>query len=389
MRVAQATQLDNMGLSDSALVQLYWAQRHYTPACDSLVLMSIYRTLASVLISLQELERCDSICRTALSLWNPAWKNKRIRLGLLTNLGITQATVGHNREADSLFHTALHEAQEVHEIEYVQNSFINLGGLKGMTGDLDSAHYFFMEAAYWCRQEKNPDNYMAVLINLANIDAEKGKYVLAENLLDSAYALAISLKSTEKLAKVQRARADMFALAHDYKQAFAFLDDYILQHDKFLNEERVKAVNELMEKYESEKKAHQIQKLKLENLDATLQNERIRNTRNRYLFAGIGIFLLAIGLYSRLHYVRKSRRAIQHEKDISEGLLLNILPAAVAEELKIKGNAEARHFDQATILFSDFKGFTTIAENLSASDLVGELNVCFKAFDEIITRHGI
>jgi adenylate cyclase len=90
-----------------------------------------------------------------------------------------------------------------------------------------------------------------------------------------------------------------------------------------------------------------------------------------------------------MNNIRKSRRAIQKEKDISEGLLLNILPASVADELKVKGQAEARHFDQATILFSDFRDFTVISEQLTPAELVQEINVCFKAFDEIMTRYDI
>ena len=77
------------------------------------------------------------------------------------------------------------------------------------------------------------------------------------------------------------------------------------------------------------------------------------------------------------------------ERDRNSALLLNILPAQVADELKAKGHADAKHFDQATILFTDFKGFTEASEKLSPHDLVEELNTCFKAFDNIITARGI
>ena len=73
----------------------------------------------------------------------------------------------------------------------------------------------------------------------------------------------------------------------------------------------------------------------------------------------------------------------------SDELLLNILPAEVAEELKAKGHADAKHFDTVTILFTDFKGFTEASEKLTPQELVEELNTCFKAFDHIITARGI
>ena len=73
----------------------------------------------------------------------------------------------------------------------------------------------------------------------------------------------------------------------------------------------------------------------------------------------------------------------------SEKLLLNILPAEVAEELKERGISEPRQFDEVTVLFTDFKGFTKISQKLNAKELVAELNVCFEVFDNIVTFYKI
>jgi class 3 adenylate cyclase len=78
--------------------------------------------------------------------------------------------------------------------------------------------------------------------------------------------------------------------------------------------------------------------------------------------------------------------ALTAEQEKTESLLLNILPAEVAEELKLKGHAEAHEFDQCTILFSDFQNFTAISENMTPTDLVAELNACFYAFDAIMEQ---
>ena len=388
-RVKQATYLDNMGMSDSALIQLYWASRFYQPTCDSMILMSLYANLTNVYLSLGETSRVDSVTKVLLTAWNPTWKNKDSRFAVLNNLGIAQATIGDVTVSTNTFHQAFREAKADANQRYIEKALINLGSIKGMTEDLDSAYFFFNTAAGNAKKNTDLDSYMSLLINLANVDMQRDRLKSAMATLDSAYALADTLKSTENLAHVQRSRADLYARLKNYKAAYEYLDDYILINKQFLDEERVKAVTEMMEKYESEKKARQIQQLELDKLDATLKTERIANARNRYLYVGIFFLLGAIGIYTRLQYVHKSRTAIQKEKDISEGLLLNILPASVAEELKQKGYAEAMHFDISTILFSDFKGFTTISETLTAAQLVEEINVCFKAFDEIITKYGI
>ncbi len=87
--------------------------------------------------------------------------------------------------------------------------------------------------------------------------------------------------------------------------------------------------------------------------------------------------------------VQERTAQLRSERDRSEGLLLNILPSEVAEELKNTGEAQARHFDTVTILFTDFKGFTQLSEQVTPTELVAELNTCFKAFDAIITARGI
>jgi class 3 adenylate cyclase len=77
------------------------------------------------------------------------------------------------------------------------------------------------------------------------------------------------------------------------------------------------------------------------------------------------------------------------EKKKSDDLLLNILPAEVAEQLKEKGHADAKHFNQVTVLFTDFKNFTYLSEQMSAQELVDEINYCYSEFDKIITECGI
>jgi class 3 adenylate cyclase len=61
----------------------------------------------------------------------------------------------------------------------------------------------------------------------------------------------------------------------------------------------------------------------------------------------------------------------------------------VAEELKEKGSADAKQFEEVTVMFTDFKNFTQIAENLSPTQLVAEIHNCFKAFDDITGRFNI
>ena len=82
-------------------------------------------------------------------------------------------------------------------------------------------------------------------------------------------------------------------------------------------------------------------------------------------------------------------KELQEEKEKSDRLLYNILPEEVAKELKEKGKTTPKRFEEATILFSDFQGFTSTASSMSADRLVSEINEIFKKFDTIIEDYGL
>lgn len=80
---------------------------------------------------------------------------------------------------------------------------------------------------------------------------------------------------------------------------------------------------------------------------------------------------------------------LQSEKEKSDELLLNILPLDIARELKENGTAQAKKYESVSVLFTDFVGFSIIAENMSADELVSEIDYCFKEFDRIIQKYPI
>ncbi len=126
-------------------------------------------------------------------------------------------------------------------------------------------------------------------------------------------------------------------------------------------------------------------------VEAEYQEEVSSEKRSKmWSIAGAVFFLvLAGGFFARWRYVRKSKAKLQIEKERSEDILHNILPENIAEELKEKGEADAKDYDMVTVLFTDFKGFTSASEKLSPQDLVTEINTCFKAFDRIAEKYRI
>jgi len=85
--------------------------------------------------------------------------------------------------------------------------------------------------------------------------------------------------------------------------------------------------------------------------------------------------------------INQQKRTIEAEKEKSDQLLLNILPNEVARQLKSKGKAGTREYKQVSVLFTDFKSFSTISKELNPNELVGTLDAYFARFDEIAMSH--
>ena len=111
--------------------------------------------------------------------------------------------------------------------------------------------------------------------------------------------------------------------------------------------------------------------------------------RENITIALVFIGLMAVGLFRRNRYIKKTNAIIAAEKEKSENLLLNILPEETAEELKEKGKVAARKYESVTVLFTDFKGFTRFSENLDPAELVKSIDMYFSRFDEIMEKYDI
>lgn len=107
--------------------------------------------------------------------------------------------------------------------------------------------------------------------------------------------------------------------------------------------------------------------------------ERWLDVFGQYFFALIftGILVLLV------------KSALYKEREKSDKLLLNILPESIATELKKYNSVKPVSYDNASVLFTDFSGFTKIAESMTPTQLVQQLDECFSGFDRIIKKYSL
>jgi adenylate cyclase len=108
---------------------------------------------------------------------------------------------------------------------------------------------------------------------------------------------------------------------------------------------------------------------------------------NERLFDLLASFIFAQVLTGAL--VMILARNLNQERRKADSLLLNILPESIARELQKTDRVQPLDYDSASVLFTDFVGFTHIAEKLSPQELVEELDTCFRHFDQIARKHHL
>ncbi len=217
------------------------------------------------------------------------------------------------------------------------------------------------------------------------------KQLMKENrsLKDKVDDMEIEIKTMEK---------ELNILNEDLKKA---LDDGTSAEEiERIRQEREKIERDL--KYKNRKAKERFEKEKNElveakdaaEIDAELANAKASRFQLGVTLGGIIAALILGFLYFAYRTQSKARKnlseknaIIAKEQERSEELLLNILPQDIAQELKTNGSAKAQRHDNVTVLFSDFKNFTKVAETLSPEGLVKELDYCFKGFDYIISQY--
>lgn len=186
-------------------------------------------------------------------------------------------------------------------------------------------------------------------------------------------------KQHEKLEKLVLTLQNQTQELNEQKSA---LDSTVVKVEQLSSEKKVVILENSLLQKEGRIKEIEVGKQKL---------------KSQLLVAILGVFLILSGILFFLFRSRnklakelvQKNNLIEAEKKRSDELLLNILPIETANELKTTGKAEPKNYKLVSVMFTDFKDFTIIAEKLSPKELVSEIDYCFSAFDDIVSKFGI
>tara|TARA_R110002167_G_scaffold276660_1_gene482609 strand:+ start:2731 stop:4587 length:1857 start_codon:yes stop_codon:yes gene_type:complete len=308
----------------------------------------------------------------------------------LGNIGLIYSEQNNYLKALDYYERSLKIQQENGDKQGIANSLGNIGLNYKKQGNYSKALDYYSKSLKIREEIGNKQGIASLLGNIGTLYKEQGIY---NNAITHCQR---SLNLSEEIGAIDLQKQACECLYYAYKalgngnKALAYHEQMLVLIDNLHKEETSKELQQM--EFAKEVLADSLVNVE-NNLKVELAHQieiQKKDKKNNLAFAaGIFFLLLAGGFYSRWHYVKRSKAVIEKEKERSENLLLNILPSEIAEELKTKGSADARDFDIASILFTDFEGFTQASEKLSAKELIKEINVCFKAFDNICEKFGI
>ena len=251
----------------------------------------------------------------------------------------------------------------------------NIGMVYANTGKNDLAEKNINEAIRILEEAGDYYPICVYLISMSDIYLQKGDEPTALNYTKRSLKLAEQYGLKEQISDANRKLSEIYERTGNLSESFKYYKNYIAYRDSVNNIKSVQKMADLRTDYEVSQK----------QVEVDLLHEEKRNQRIMVLslsiILGLGVIILGT-LY--WHY-----RTISREKKRSESLLLNILPAETAKELKLNGKVNTVKFDEVTVLFTDFVQFSKYAEHTEPVQLVKSIDFYFKGFDEITTKHGL
>ncbi len=303
------------------------------------------------------------------------------------NIGLVHKFQGDYIEALKNFYASLHIREELMDKYGIASAHINIGLAYELQDNYEEALNNHHAALHLYEQMGDKRSLAIAYHNIGNVFEKQGSYPEALTQLFAALDIVSDLGDKESLAASYVGIGRVYVKQGDHAQARSYYEKSIALAAEIGAKETIK------DGYKALSDLYKAEGLYKEALDAfaryhEVEKEMIGEQTQRQL--------TQLGFQHNLEQKEKELEIehllnveLKRERDRSESLLLNILPVEVAEELKENGKASAKHFDQVTVLFTDFRGFTTIGEKLSPQQLVDELHECFKAFDEIIGKYNI
>lgn len=269
----------------------------------------------------------------------------RSEVALLTgNLGVEYFSLSNYESALECFTQALEIHEELGEKIMIANVTANIGKNYAALGKFDEAIVYFNRAKDLYNEMNDRLGFSRCLCGIGNVYANK-KYtnysvLEAENYILKAIEIGKELNEKFEVFNSYKVMADLYQIEKRWEEGFKY---HCLYHD-------------LEKEVRSE--------------EATKQSQQLENRR-------------------KIEEAERDRQVKLARLQEQEKILLNILPAQIAERILDGEKRIADLHEQVSVFFSDIVDFTKLSQTISPDELVTMLNEIFSEFDRLARKHGL
>lgn len=317
------------------------------------------------------------------------------KLGDNDAIGTTTVNMGeiyfarHDYDSALMFYERSLEAYKKSETGNVPYSLNNIGKVYAKKGNINKAIEYQKEA-YEIAKERQAKLEMAqALIGLGDTYLLNNKIRNSIYYYEMAEPIAEEIQATDELSKIYDGLTHNYEALSDFKQAFEYQSKYQKIQVVIYDSDMEKGIKEATLNYDIEKKEGQIDLMTKEKQLTDLNARQQKLIRNALIVFLVLVLIITVGAIRNYLNKVKVNKVLDKQKAEIEGLLLNILPEKVAKELQMFGYSTPRNYELVSILFTDFKNFTSISSGMTPKELVEELNTFFQAFDNICETYNL
>ncbi len=281
------------------------------------------------------------------------------------------------------------EAYELSDGSGAPYTLNNIGKLYAKMGEYPSAIKFHQDAFDLALEYKDKVQQTQSLNGIADTYLLMEDYKSAIEPYLEAEILAKEIGTPDELQVAYEGLAQAYSELRDFNNAFKYQNLLTEINYEIYNAENDKKIERMQFTYELDKREEEITLLTTEK---ALQEAEVKRQRAMiYGILGGLVLIMAIAVIMYRNYREKARinKILDKQNAEIESLILNILPKEIARELQAEGEATPRYYENVSVLFTDFKGFSSISKGMTPNELVEHLNDYFHAFDDIVGQFGL
>jgi tetratricopeptide (TPR) repeat protein len=310
-----ASEYEDIGDYDKAFKIITEALALKRKLNDSLGIARSYKQIAQHLSYKKDYVSSINYFQKALTIHRKLNSTHNIAV-TLNSMGVVYTSVKQYRRGLAALQEAIMIAKEEEDSLFMEGIFLNIGFCYDGMGKLDSAEHYYLRSLVMSDLLDEKTDKPIVLNNLGELYFQQGRLDLSETYLLRGLVSARANNSLIDLRDIQNNLSELYARKNDFRNAYFYQEGFVRAADSMMNEEKMKALEELTVRFETKEVEEKNILLQKEN---DLQKSRLQ--QRNYLMLAILVFAVLLVTIIFL-YTRQKRFRLQKEKlDIEQKLL--------------------------------------------------------------------